>query len=84
MAILQSKWCIFADKGCHVWCSTGLMPWSPAILNLYKLSTGDSCTLELRAKHGSNDSTEIKYFCDLIEKFYEIALQLDKDKILLN
>ena len=54
-----------------------------SILNLYKLSTGDSCTLELRAKHGSNDSTEIKYFCDLIEKFYEIALQLDKDKPLL-
>lgn len=54
-----------------------------SILNLFKLSTGDSCTLELRAKHGSNDSTEIKYFCDLIEKFYEIALQLDKNKPLL-
>jgi hypothetical protein len=54
-----------------------------SILNLFKLSTGDSCTLELRAKHGSNDSTEIKYFCDLIEKFYEISLQLNKDKPLL-
>jgi len=54
-----------------------------SILNLFKLSTGDSCTLELRAKHGSNDSTEIKYFCDIIEKFYEIALQLDKNKPLL-
>ena len=54
-----------------------------SILNLFKLSTGDSCTLELRAKHGSNNSTEIKYFCDLIEKFYEISLQLDKDKPLL-
>ena len=54
-----------------------------SILNLKKLSLNRSCTLELRAKHGSNDSTEIKYFCDLIEKFYEIALQLDKDKPLL-
>ena len=54
-----------------------------SILNLYKLSLNESCTLELRAKHGSNDSTEIKYFCDLIEKFYEIALQLDKNKPLL-
>lgn len=43
-----------------------------SILNLYKLSTGDSCTLELRAKHGSNDSTEIKYFCDLIESFTKL------------
>tara|TARA_B000000475_G_scaffold268558_1_gene261222 strand:+ start:4849 stop:6447 length:1599 start_codon:yes stop_codon:yes gene_type:complete len=54
-----------------------------SILNLYKLSLNESCTLELRAKHGSNDSTEIKYFCSLIEKFYEIALQLDKNKPLL-
>jgi len=55
-----------------------------SILNLKKLSLNRSCTLELRAKHGSNDSTEIKYFCDLIEKFYEIALQLDNDQPLLS
>jgi hypothetical protein len=55
-----------------------------SILNLKKLSLNQSCTLELRAKHGSNDSTEIKYFCDLIEKFYEIALQLENDQPLLS
>lgn len=55
-----------------------------SILNLKKLSLNQSCTLELRAKHGSNDSTEIKYFCELIEKIYEIALQLDNDQPLLS
>ena len=55
-----------------------------SILNLKKLSLNQSCTLELRAKHGSNDSTEIKYFCELIEKIYEIALELDNDQPLLS
>jgi hypothetical protein len=54
-----------------------------SILNLKKLSLDQSCTLELRAKHGSNDSTEIKYFCELIEKIYNIAKQLDDNTPLL-
>lgn len=54
-----------------------------SILNLKKLSLDQSCTLELRAKHGSNDSTEIKFFCELIQSFYNIALQLDDNTPLL-
>jgi coenzyme F420-reducing hydrogenase delta subunit len=50
------------------------------ILNLKKLSERQSCTLELRVKHGSNDSTEISNFCILIEKFVNIAEQMVVNK----
>ena len=50
------------------------------ILNLKKLSERKSCTLELRVKHGSNDSTEISNFCILIEKFVNIAEQMVANK----
>jgi hypothetical protein len=50
------------------------------ILNLKKLSERKSCTLELRVKHGSNDSTEIGNFCILIEKFVNIAEQIVANK----
>jgi hypothetical protein len=55
------------------------------ILNLKKLSLKKSCTLELRVKHGSNDSIEIGNFCILIEKFVNIAekMVLNKDMPLL-
>jgi DNA polymerase III psi subunit len=46
------------------------------ILNLKKLSERKSCTIELRAKHGSNDATEISNFCILIEKLVNVAEQM--------
>ena len=50
------------------------------ILNLKKLSEKESCTLELRVKHGSNDSTEIANFCILIEKLVNLAEQMVTNK----
>ena len=50
------------------------------ILNLKKLSERQSCTLELRVKHGSNDSTEISNFCILIEKLVNVAEQMVLNK----
>ena len=50
------------------------------IINLKKLSERKSCTLELRAKHGSNDSTEIANFCILIEKLVNVAEQMVLNK----
>jgi hypothetical protein len=50
------------------------------ILNLKKLSERKSCTIELRAKHGSNDATEITNFCILIEKLVNVAEQMVVNK----
>jgi hypothetical protein len=50
------------------------------ILNLKKLSERQSCTLELRVKHGSNDSTEISNFCILIEKIVNVSEQMVANK----
>jgi hypothetical protein len=55
------------------------------ILNLKKLSDRKSCTIELRAKHGSNDAIEMANFCILIEKLVNVAekMVLHKDIPLL-
>lgn len=58
-----------------------------SILNLKNLSVKDGLpTMEIRAKHGSNDPEEISNYCELLEKIFQkvhhIYLQCHENKTL--